>query len=118
MKIRIYTGITWSYADPSLPPSHSLWVTDHGKRLELDESPCTHKDPTLSYLELNGTSWDVQPKVWQNFVLGTLPCDQPDWDECWRIVREELAKWELSMPERNLVCGSAEHMLLWRLAYE
>jgi hypothetical protein len=51
-------------------------------------------------------------------VLHTLPDDQPNYNECWRIVREALVKWELHMPERNLVCGTPEHMLLWRLAYE
>jgi len=78
----------------------------------------TERDPTLACLGLNATSWDDQPRVWQNFVLQTLPHDRPNYVECWRIVKKALAKWELHMPERNLVCGTPEHMLLWRLAYE
>jgi len=110
------TEITWKYADPQLPPSQPVWVEDqkHG----IDEPLGPRQDPTLACLELNATSWDDQPRVWQNFVTQTLPIDQPNYDECWRIVCDELAKWELSMPERNLVCGTPEHMLLWRLAYE
>ena len=116
MKFSRVTGRTWKYADPTLPPSPTVWVEDYYHRVE--DSIDSPQDPTLSCLELNGDSWDEQPRVWQNFVLHTLPDDQPDWDKCWRIVREALAKWELSMPERNLVCGTPEHMLLWRLAYE
>lgn len=115
MQLRTVTGI-WKYKNPQLPSSRLVRVDDPDNRVDqLDEPP---QDPTLSSLQLTGTSWDEQPRVWQNFVLHTLPDDQPDWDKCWRIVREALAKWELSMPERNLVCGTAEHMLMWRLAYE
>ena len=110
------TGTTWKYENPQLPSSRLVWVKDYYQR--VDDSLDPQQDTTLSCLELNGDSWVDQPQVWQNFVLHTLPDDQPNYDECWRIVREELVKWELHMPERNLVCGSAEHMLLWRLAYE
>ena len=113
------TGTTWKYENPQLPSSRLVRVEDNWQiDWPLEPRDWRRPDPTLSCLELNGASWVDQPRVWQNFVLHTLPCDQPNYDECWRIVKEALAKWELHMPERNLVCGSAEHMLLWRLAYE
>lgn len=116
MKLRYVTGTTWKYADPTMPPSRTVWVDDPDDQVDQPADPC--QDPSLACLQLSTTSWYDQPRVWQNFVLQTLPHGRPNYVECWRIVKEALAKWELSMPERNLVCGTPEHMLLWRLAYE
>lgn len=116
MKFSRVTGTTWKHADPTLPPSPPVWVEYPDNQVDQPADPL--QDLTLSCLKISRTSWYDQPRVWQNFVLQTLPHDRPNYVECWRIVREALAKWELHMPERNLVCGTAEHMLLWRLAYE
>lgn len=116
MKFSRVTGTTWKYVDPTLPPSPPVWTEDPDN--QVDQPADSLQDPTLSCLELCTTSWYEQPRVWQNFVTQTLPDNRSNINECWRLIDEALAKWELSMPKRNLVCGTPEQMLMWRLAYE
>ena len=116
MKLRCVTGTTWKYADPSLPPSRTVWVEDPDHQVDQLFDP--RQDPTLSCLKISRTSWYDHPRVWQNFVIQTLPEDLPNNSECWRILDEALAKWELRSRDRSLVFGTPEHMLMWRLAYE